>query len=195
MKKSVPSGDIRVELRSKAIEMANWFSAAWIASLLDEHSGALELFAAQWTDAPEDCVQDAILELTRQPSSPRNVAAWLFHVVRLRAISANRSAVRRRRHEGLAARLVRASSDHREAPFDAEELALALDLLDDEIREVVFARVWGGLGFAEIAAMVGLSAATTFRRYEAGLKTLRERLEARCNKTNSSKASRNSPAT
>ena len=162
--------------------MATWFSAAWIASLLDEHAAALELFAAQWTDTPEDCVQEAILELTRQPTAPDNAIAWLFHVVRLRAISAHRSASRRRRHEGLAARLIRISTDHREAPFDAEELAIALDRLDDETREVVVARVWGGLGFAEIAGMMGLSTATAFRRFEAGLKMLRERLESRCEK-------------
>ena len=163
--------------------MANWVSAAWIASLLDAHSAALELFAAQWTDAPEDCVQDAIVELTRQRAPPHNVAAWLFHVVRLRAISANRSVSRRRRHEALAARLVRVVTDPREAPFDAEELSIALDFLEGEIREVVVARIWGGLGFAEIAVMLGTSTATAFRRYETGLNTLRTRLEGRCDKT------------
>ncbi len=168
--------------------MANWVSAAWITSLLDEHSAALELFASQWTDVPEDCVQLAVLELTRQPAPPHNVSAWLFHVVRLRAISANRSASRRRRHEALAARLVRVATDHREAPFDVEELAIALNLLDDDIREVVVARTWGGLGFAEIAAMLNTSTATAFRRYEAGLKTLRARLEERCKKTAPQKA-------
>lgn len=163
--------------------MANWVNAAWIASLLDEHSAALELFASQWTDAPEDCVQLAIFELTKQPAPPRNSAAWLFHVVRQRAISANRSAVRRRRHEAFAARLVRVATDHHETLFDAEELAIALDLLDDEIREVVVARVWGGLRFVEIAEMLNTSTATAFRRFEAGLKTLRERLERLCEKT------------
>ena len=164
--------------------MTTWFSAAWIASLLDEHSAALELFAAQWTETPEDCVQEAILELTRQVAPPENVAAWLFHVVRLRAISAHRSATRRRQHEALAARLVRVTSDHRESPFDAEELAAALNELDDNLREVVVARIWGGLNFAQIASMVSVSPATVFRKYEAGLKTLKTRLESRCEKPN-----------
>ena len=61
--------------------MADWLSAAWIANVLDEHSAALELFAVQWTETPEDCVQEAVLELTRQPVPPQNVAAWLYHVV------------------------------------------------------------------------------------------------------------------
>jgi RNA polymerase sigma factor (sigma-70 family) len=164
--------------------MMNWVSAAWIARLLDEHFAALSLFASQWTDAAEDCVQEAILELTRLPTPPENVAGWLFHVVRKRAIGAYRSASRRRRHEALAARLIRVATDHRETAFDAEELALALDQLNDDEREVVVARTWGGLGFAEIALMLEISTATAFRRYEAGLKELRVRLESRCDKTN-----------
>ena len=160
--------------------MTNWVSAAWIARLLDEHFAALSLFASQWTDSAEDCVQEAILELTRQPAPPENVAGWLFHVVRKRAVSAYRSASRRRRHEAIAARLIRVSSDQRETKFDAEELALALDQLNDDEREVVVARTWGELGFAEIALMLDISTATAFRRYEAGLKELRKQLETRC---------------
>lgn len=164
--------------------MANWLTAQQIARLLDEHSAALELFAAQWTDVPEDCVQEAILELMRQPVPPRNIAAWLFHVIKLRAISAHRSATRRRRHEALAARLVRVVVEPGQVAFDVEELAAALDQLNDECREVVIARIWGGVGFAELAEMLGVSAATAFRRYESGLKILRTRLESSCEKTN-----------
>lgn len=170
--------------------MANWVSAAWIASVLDEYSAALELFASQWTDAPEDSVQDAILELTRQSTPPRNLAAWLFHVVRKRAISANRSVTRRRRHESLAARLIRVSSETPENRIDADDLALALSQLDDETREVIVARTWGGLSFAEIGTMLSISAATAFRRYEAGLKSLRTRLESQCDQTNHQKPTR-----
>ena len=163
--------------------MMNWVSAAWIARLLDEQFAALSLFASQWTDSAEDCVQEAFLELARQPAPPENVAAWLYDVVRKRAISAFRSASRRRRHEAIAARLIRVASDRRETTFDAEELALALDQLMEEEREVIVARTWGGLGFAEIAQMLDISTATAFRRYETGLKELRKQLEIRCNQT------------
>ena len=163
--------------------MANWFTAQQIATLLDEHSAALELFAAQWTDAPEDCVQEAMLELMRQSESPRNIAAWLFYVVKLRALSANRSATRRRRHETLAARLIRVSTDGDDPPFNTDDLARALELLDDEGRQIVVARAWGGLGFAALGELLGTSAATAFRRYEASLQILRVRLEPTCTKT------------
>jgi len=163
--------------------MANWVSAEWLAGVLDEHSAALELFASQWSEAPEDCVQEAIIELVRQPECPMNVAAWLFHVVRCRAISSNRSISRRRRHEALAARLVRMETDPSDSTFNVQELSAGLAQLDDELREVVVARIWGGLGFAEIGEMLNLSTSTAFRRFEAGLSALRGILEGPCEMT------------
>jgi RNA polymerase sigma-70 factor (ECF subfamily) len=166
--------------------MANWVSAEWLAGVLDEHSAALELFAAQWSEVPEDCVQEAIIELVRQPECPINVAAWLFHVVRCRAISSNRSISRRRRHEAMAARLVRMeSSPGNDSGFDVQELSAGLAQLDDELREVLVARIWGGLGFAEIGGMLNLSTSTAFRRFEAGLSALRGILEGPCVMTTS----------
>jgi len=164
--------------------MADWISAEWLSGVLDEHAAALELFAAQWSDSPEDCVQEAVIELVRQPMRPDNVAAWLFHVVRLRAISSNRSMTRRRRHEAMAARLVKLEVTPTENPgFDARELAAGLAQLNDELREVVVARIWGGLGFAEIGQMLGQSTATAFRRFQSGLNALREILEGTCNQS------------
>lgn len=164
--------------------MATWTTADEIARLFDEHFAALALFAAQWTQAPEDCVQEAILELTRLATPPENVAAWLFHVVRQRAISSHRSSNRRRMHEEIAARLALIVRTQPTPGFDRQELALALEHLPDDQREVVVARTWGKLGFAEIAALQNTSPTTAFRRYEAGLKSLRERLEQSCHKTN-----------
>jgi DNA-directed RNA polymerase specialized sigma24 family protein len=51
--------------------------------------------------------------------------------------------------------------------------------LDGETREVIVARVWGGLTFDEIARLQGCSLSTTYRRYQAGLTRLQERLESR----------------
>jgi RNA polymerase sigma-70 factor (ECF subfamily) len=49
---------------------------------------------------------------------------------------------------------------------------------------VVVARTWGGLGFEQIAELVGCSTSTAHRRYVAGLAALRERLEDACRETN-----------
>lgn len=162
--------------------MGTWIKAEWLSGVLDRHAAPLELFASQWSDTPEDCVQEAVIELTRLPACPDNVAAWLFHVVRTRAINSCRSQTRRRRHEAMAARLIKFETDPAdEPPFDADELAAGLEQLDEELREVVVARIWGGLGFTEIGEMIGgLSAATAFRRFQAGLNALRRLLEESC---------------
>jgi RNA polymerase sigma-70 factor (ECF subfamily) len=46
-----------------------------------------------------------------------------------------------------------------------------------EQREVVVARIWGGLTFEEVARLAGCSLPTAQRRYQAGLAVLRERLD------------------
>jgi RNA polymerase sigma-70 factor (ECF subfamily) len=157
-----------------------------LAKLLDAHSAALELYASQWTDAPEDCVQEAFIELARQTQRPQNPAAWLFRVVRNRAISLARSHQRRRRRESLAARL-RPKSDAAEAPaVDAAALSEALDALDGVEREALVARVWGELSFEQIAALLGVSTSSAHRYYLAALRSLRKQLGVSCTSRNSS---------
>lgn len=162
-----------------------------LGRLLDEHGGALALYAAQWTEAADDCVQEALIELARQPRVPASPVAWLYRVVRNRAISQYRSAARRERREQFAARLRLRDSEAREgdAPaepsVEADELAAAIASLPEELREVVVARTWGGLNFEQIADLAGCSTSTAHRRYEAGLAALRNRLEQPCHtKTN-----------
>lgn len=161
-----------------------------LGRLLDEQGGALALYAAQWTEAADDCVQEALIELARQPRVPANVVAWLYRVVRNRAISQFRSAARRERREEFAARLRVRDSEAREGeapaePCDAEDLAAALASLPDELRDVIVARSWSALNFEQIAELTGCSTSTAHRRYEAGLLALRKRLEESCHtKTN-----------
>ena len=76
-----------------------------LAELVDAHAAALELYAARWAAAPEDCVQEAFVELARQPEEPERVRAWLFRVVKNRALNALRGRRRRREREEAAARL------------------------------------------------------------------------------------------
>jgi RNA polymerase sigma-70 factor (ECF subfamily) len=146
----------------------------YLGSLLRELGGALALYAAQWTDAAEDCVQEALLELVRQPEIPRNVPGWLFRVVRNRAISRARAAQRRHKHETRAGEerplLIHPS---REPEWSAAEVTAAVEQLDGDLREVVVLRIWGGLNFESIAETASIGTTTAHRRYEAGLKALR----------------------
>ncbi len=150
---------------------------ALIERLLDDHLAALELYAAQWTNAPEDCVQEAFLELARRSTLPERVVAWLYRVVRNRAISMARSAGRRRRREQSAAAATRTwFIPARAGQIDAIAATEALQELPGRHREIIVARIWGELTLAEVAQVVGVSVSTAHRRYEAGMTTLRKRL-------------------
>jgi len=146
----------------------------YLGGLLSEHGAALGLYAAQWTDAGEDCVQEALLELVRQAELPRNVPGWLFRVVRNRAISRARAAQRRHKHETRAGEerplLVFPSRD---PEWSAAEGTAALERLDGDLREVVVLRIWGNLNFEAIAETACIGTTTAHRRFEAGLKALR----------------------
>jgi RNA polymerase sigma-70 factor (ECF subfamily) len=151
-----------------------------LGRLLDEQGGALALYAAQWTAAADDCVQEALLELARQPMLPRNVVAWLYRVVRNRAISEFRATQRRMQREDLAGRLRQRADNSPADAVSAEEVAATLEGLEASLREVVVARIWGQLRFEEIAELAGCSTSTVHRRYEAGLAAMRERLGVSC---------------
>jgi RNA polymerase sigma-70 factor (ECF subfamily) len=152
-----------------------------LTRLLDRHTAALVLYARQWCDAPEDVVQETFLALLREPKAPDNVVGWLYRVVRNRASNASRSLGRRQRHEAVAAHrgepwLVPAEGDR----LDAVAAARALEDLPDEQREIIVARLWGGLSFEEIARLTGSGVSTVYRWYHRGLATLRERLSGLC---------------
>jgi RNA polymerase sigma factor (sigma-70 family) len=155
-----------------------------LGRLLDEQGGALALYAAQWTENADDCVQEALIELAGQKHVPASPVAWLYRVVRNRAISQFRSSRRRERREQIAWRLrprcTAGQTGEPPAAPDTEQIAAALETLPDEIREVVVARTWGELNFEQIAELAGCSISTAHRRYEAGLAALRERLLAVC---------------
>ncbi len=148
-----------------------------LGRLLDDHAPALVLYARTWCDTPQDVVQDAFMQLVRQPEMPQCAAAWLYQVVRNRAISVSRSAQRRRKHEERSAAEAAAwfvpADDSR---LDAQAAAEALSTLPLEQRETVVAKLWGGLSFDQIAALTQTSSSTAHRRYQAALTALRERL-------------------
>jgi RNA polymerase sigma-70 factor (ECF subfamily) len=159
-----------------------------LGRLIDQHAAALELYARQWCDAPEDVVQEAFLKLAGQRVVPANPAAWLFRVVRNGAINAATAARRRRHHETVAA--ARASCwfeagtmPDRADSLDPETAASELRALPIEQREVIVAHLWGGLTFEQIGEISGLSSSTAHRLYGSGLSTLRARLGVTCRKS------------
>ncbi|HEX7377143.1 MAG TPA: sigma-70 family RNA polymerase sigma factor [Pirellulales bacterium] len=149
-----------------------------LGRLIGEHGAALVLYARQWCAAPEDVVQEAFIQLASQTPPPDAPLPWLYRVVRNGAISASRGERRRRRHEAAAACREDAWFEAAEGDrLDAALAARSLDALPPEQREVIVARLWGGLSFQEIAELVGTSSSSAHRWYEAGLTALRERME------------------
>src|SRR6187549_1543710 len=73
-----------------------------LGQLVDQHAAALVLYARQWAAAPEDVVQDAFLKLVEVRSPPDDPAAWLFAVVRNRAMDLAKADRRRAKREQAA---------------------------------------------------------------------------------------------
>lgn len=152
-----------------------------LGRLIDAHSAALALYARQWSLAPEDVVQLAFVKLAGLKTSPADTVAWLYSATKNLARTAGRSERRRRRHESLAASRAPTWFVPTEGiGLDGARAAAALIELPDEEREVIVARIWGGLSFEQIGPLIDASAATAHRRFVAGLAKLRTLLSAPC---------------
>ena len=65
-------------------------------------------------------------------------------------------------------------------PLELAETLAAVEQLDDELREVLVARIWGQLSLEEIGHLCGISTATAHRRYQAALQALKSKLVSPC---------------
>ncbi|MGA2796980.1 MAG: sigma-70 family RNA polymerase sigma factor [Thermoguttaceae bacterium] len=154
-----------------------------LGRLLDRHADPLELYARQLCNCPEDAVQEAFVELARLPALPAELVPWLYRVVRNKAISASRAVRRRESHESHAAGHSRVWFES--SPGDALDAAAAVVILEELPqleREVVVARIWGGLSFQQIAELIGATDSTAHRRYESALDAIRRKLRISCQK-------------
>jgi RNA polymerase sigma-70 factor (ECF subfamily) len=152
------------------------------ADLIADRADALVLYARQWCGNPEEVVQDAFCKLFAVRLQPDDPVAWLFRAVRNAAIDSGRAARRRTRREQSAARPVRWFAEPEVDGLDAAAAVTALEMLPSEQREVIIARLWGGLTLEQVALTAKCSVSTVHRRYEAGIVALRERLGVICPK-------------
>lgn len=152
-----------------------------LGRLVNDHAAALVLYARQWCAAPEDVVQEAFIKLACQKQPPDRLLPWLYRVVRNGAISAARSARRRRFHEQVAAAKMSPMFEIESGnALDGATAAGALEKLPAEQREAIVAHLWGGLTFEELGEVAGCSASTAHRWYLAGLSALRANLGVTC---------------
>jgi RNA polymerase sigma-70 factor (ECF subfamily) len=146
------------------------------------HAPGLLLFARQQgrceADA-QDLVQEAVVEAwQRQANGAPPPLALVFATIRRRAADWGRSQDRR------AAREAAVHAETPECWFDSSIedrdrsrlIQEAMSKLQEDYREVVTLKTWGGLTFAEIAEALEIPANTAASRYRYGLEELRKAL-------------------
>lgn len=154
--------------------------ASIIQEILEIHAPALQLFARQWCESPEDCLQDVVIKISRMDTVPERWLPWLYRVVKNEAISQRRKSNRRQKHEktaGTERPTWFCSTD--EGEFDATDLSRALGQLDDPKREIITAKIWGGLTYEQISEAFDCSVSTAYERFKSGLEDLKRILNGR----------------
>jgi RNA polymerase sigma factor (sigma-70 family) len=158
-----------------------------IAELFREHArgllGRARRVLGSQADA-EDAVQEVMVALLESPNvlgSVDLVAAWLYTLVKRRAIDILRAKTRRRRREGedLVEELLDQTADLGQA-LESEELARALA---DAIRELpeplasaFTANAIDGITFREMSERTGVPMGTLMARKKRATDRIRERL-------------------
>ncbi|MDR0610728.1 MAG: RNA polymerase sigma factor [Planctomycetaceae bacterium] len=149
-----------------------------VLQLLDENVRALTLFARQWdtvslgTNA-EDIVQEAFLRLLQESTFPKSPKAWLFRVVRNLSIDLSR-----RKKEIPTNDLTNYWFEHRPNNNDlAKDLTEGLQLLPQEVREIIVAKIWGNLKFHEIAELTNRPISSVHHHYQQGIAQLKKWIE------------------
>lgn len=149
--------------------------AQQLTELIEQHAGSLRLWIRSRCASEEDVVQEAFCRLATQEPSPDNPVAWLYRVCRNLAEKQRISDGRRRRREHEWAQAKLATSDCADPSYLTEALAV-VEGLEQELREVLVARLWGRLSLEEVGKLCGISTATAFRRYEASLQAVRAKM-------------------
>ena len=146
-----------------------------LVELIDQLAPALELYARQWTDAPEDVVQDAFVRFWRRNHNIDN-RALLYAAVRSAALDLIRRDGRRARRETEVYSGMAQFSDPQFETIDDSQgvLATSIDRLPHEQREVLVMKIWNELTFTEIGSVLGISQNTAASRYRYALGALRK---------------------
>ena len=92
------TGRRRLSIENRNDSHSSTNAARQLAALVDHYGPSLVLYTRQICDEVEDVVQEAFVEFIEQQAPPDNVRAWLFRVVRNRALDRVRSAHRRQKN-------------------------------------------------------------------------------------------------
>jgi RNA polymerase sigma factor (sigma-70 family) len=161
-----------------AVRLAGGEDSAF-AELYDACADRLHRYA--WArlgsaDAASDVVQAVFLRAVtsrRRFRGVENPVAYVFEIARNETMRAGRRAGRRREVGLAAADGWEADARPTSGEEDAEVVRAALGRLEADDRDIVELKVYGGLTFAEVAALVGRPAATVATRHRRALESLR----------------------
>lgn len=149
-----------------------------LEDFVEEHGPRWRLIAAQWSDAPDDLVQEALLRLIREEPKPDNAFAWMIRVIRNLAMSqVRRQTVRSKHRDQLQSH---EQTRHARTGSDGSEwldIEIALQQLSPNVRKAVVLKIWGNLKFVEIANLLDCGTTTAHRLYNEGIELLRTLLE------------------
>jgi RNA polymerase sigma-70 factor, ECF subfamily len=148
---------------------------------LDQHIASLILLARQWVprraDA-EDVVQEAFVRFWRSRDRVADPAAYFYACVKHVALDWRRNRERQSRREEATARSE--ATTLFAGPLEQSERRMAIETamrrLPESQREVLVMRIWGGLSFPQIAAVLKISDNTSKSRYRYALAKLGEQL-------------------
>jgi len=160
-----------------------------LADIYQRYRQGLFTLALSVTRCPsraEDAVHEAFARLCRRPEAlcgraPPNAVAYVFAAVRNAAVGQVRRTPRAADGMELAALLFDLADGPPAHAIEAERargVAEAVGALTAERREVVILRIYAGLTFSQISAVVGAPLPTVAARYRRALERLRERLES-----------------
>ena len=150
----------RVDLKATSSWIPTGSGDSWI-----DTPAALELFARQWCDTPEDVVQEAFVKLASARHAAGQSGGLAVSRGTKRRAQCRAGRPPRRRHETRPPPSSTGWFQPEPTPvasesLDGETAADSLRSLPLEQREVIVAHLWGGLSFQEIALVSACSAST-----------------------------------
>ncbi|HUP81886.1 MAG TPA: hypothetical protein VM260_25265 [Pirellula sp.] len=80
-----------------------WINPKQLDEILSRHGPALVLYARQWSPLPDDALQEALCDLVQTDVAPNDIIAWLYKVIRCKAMNLSRSERRRNGYQRNAA--------------------------------------------------------------------------------------------
>jgi len=147
-----------------------------VRQVYEENREGLFTYAMSLAGKPEeaeDAVQAAFFSLLQRSRLPRQVRPYVYRCVRNAVIDAHR---RKKTRRPSAEDPVNSEYAERN-PVRDRALSQCLSRLSQSESEAIILKVFGGLGFREIASVSGEAVSTVSSRYRRGLQKMRTMLE------------------